>query len=378
MRAWIERQRGLVDFTVINLGRRWGRNLGLFLAYTLLVFLLASVVLYGDALRREARLLLADAPELVVQRLTAGRQDVLPAEWRERLSGLRGVHAVEGRLWGYYYDPASAANLTLLVPAAGAPAPGRVLLGAALARVRGLAPGDVLSLRGYDGHPYAFTVAGILARESELASADLMLVHETDFRAFFGMAPGFYTDLAVYVANPREVRRVAEKVLDRLPGTRVIAREEMRRTYEASFNWRQGLLLTLLSTVLLAFVLLAWDKASGLSAEERREIGILKALGWETGDVLRMKLWEGVLVSLCAFLAGYVLAWLHIFYADVPLFTAVLKGWSVLYPRFTLTPEVDAGQLVTLALLTVLPYVAATLVPVWRAATLDPDEVMRE
>ena len=33
MRAWIERQRGLVDFAVINLGRRWGRNLGLFLAY---------------------------------------------------------------------------------------------------------------------------------------------------------------------------------------------------------------------------------------------------------------------------------------------------------------------------------------------------------
>ena len=86
MRAWIERQRGLVDFAVINLGRRWGRNLGLFLAYTLLVFLLASVVLYGDALRREARLLLADAPELVVQRLTAGRYDLMPADWLSDVS----------------------------------------------------------------------------------------------------------------------------------------------------------------------------------------------------------------------------------------------------------------------------------------------------
>jgi len=56
----------------------------------------------------------------------------------------------------------------------------------------------------------------------------------------------------------------------------------------------------------------------------------------------------------------------------------VLKGWSVLYPRFSLAPQVDVAQIATLCFLTVLPYVAATVVPVWRAATLDPDEVMRE
>jgi ABC-type lipoprotein release transport system permease subunit len=378
MNAWIERQRGLIDFSVANLGRRRGRNFGLFLAYTLLVFLLASVVLYGDALRREARLLLDDAPELVVQRLTAGRHDLLPVEWLERVQGLRGVRAVEGRLWGYHFDPAVAANYTLLAPHEAPPASGQAVIGAALARARGLSVGDVLSLRAWDGKPYAFTVAGVLDSTSELASADLMLVNESDMRAFFGIAPGLYTDLALRVSNPREVRKVAEKVLQRLPGARVIAREEMRRTYEAAFNWRQGVLLTFLSTVMLAFALLAWDKASGLSAEERREIGILKALGWETGDVLRMKLWEGALVSLSAFLAGYVLAWLHVFYADAPLFTAILKGWSVLYPHFTLVPQVDVAQIATLFFLTVLPYVAATVVPVWRAATLDPDEVMRE
>lgn len=378
MNPWIERQRGLIDFAVTNLARRKGRNLGLFLAFALLVFLLASVVLYGDALRREASVLLADAPELVVQRLTAGRHDLLPADWLDALQGLRGVSGVEGRLWGYHYDGSVSANLTLLVPAENPPAPGHARLGAALARARGLDVGDVLSLRDHAGQPFAFTLAGVLDTGSELASADLMLVNEADFRAFFGIPPGLYTDLVLHVANPREVRKVAEKVLERLPAARVIAREEMRRTYEAAFNWRQGLLLTVLSIVLLAFALLAWDKASGLSAEERREIGILKALGWDTGDVLRMKLWEAALVSLLAFLAGYVLAWLHVFYADAPLFTAVLKGWSVLYPVFKLTPEVDVAQIAALAFLTVLPYVAATLVPVWRAATLDPDEVMRE
>lgn len=378
MNVWIERQRGLADFTVANLARRRGRNLGLFLAYVLLVFLLASVVLFGDGLRREARLLLADAPELVVQRLTAGRHDLMPAEWLDRLQGLRGVRHVEGRLWGYHFDPSIGANVTVQVPGADAPAPGFILLGAALARARGLAPGDVLSLRDAAGKPFAFQLAGILDARSELVSADLMLVNAADFRAFFGIEPGRYTDLALAVANPKEVRKVAEKVLARLPAARVISRDEMRRTYEAVFNWRQGLLLGFLATVLMAFALLAWDKASGLSAEERHEIGILKALGWDTGDVLAMKLWEGGLLSAMAFLTGYVLAWLHVFYWGASLFEPVLKGWSVLYPRFSLAPEVDPAQLATLFLLTVLPYVAATVVPVWRAATQDPDEVMRE
>ena len=53
-----------------------------------------------------------------------------------------------------------------------------------------------------------------------------------------------------------------------------------------------------LSGALFAFIILAWDKATGLSAEEKREIGILKAVGWETSDILLMKFWEGAAVSL--------------------------------------------------------------------------------
>jgi ABC-type lipoprotein release transport system permease subunit len=59
------------------------------------------------------------------------------------------------------------------------------------------------------------------------------------------------------------------------------------------------------------------------------------------------------------------------------LLQPVLKGWAVLYPSFSLTPKIDGLQVATLFLFTVLPYTAATLVPIWRAATTDPDTVMR-
>jgi ABC-type lipoprotein release transport system permease subunit len=173
------------------------------------------------------------------------------------------------------------------------------------------------------------------------------------------------------------VRNIANKLATLLPDSRPILREEVQRTYASLFDWREGLMLALLSAAILAFAILAWEKASGLSADEKREIGILKAIGWETGDVIKMKLWEGGLISLGAFLAGFVAAYLHVFKFGAPLFAPVMKGWAVLYPRFDLVPAIDGLQVATLFFFTVFPYMAAVLVPIWRAAVTDPDAVMR-
>ncbi len=128
---------------------------------------------------------------------------------------------------------------------------------------------------------------------------------------------------------------------------------------------------------MLAFIILAWDKASGLGPEERREIGILKAIGWETSDVLLMKFWEGMTVSLSSFFLGLVLAYVHVFTAGSGLLAPVLKGWSVLLPEFRLVPYIDGAQVAALFFLTVVPYSVATIIPAWRASIVDPDSVMR-
>lgn len=377
MKHFLRRQRYLIDFTVASLARRMGKNLGLLGVYTLIVFLLASVMLFTQSLRHEASLLLVNAPEVVVQRMLAGRHELIPEDYLQRIGKVRGVATMYGRLWGYFYDPVVQANYTLMVPREHAPVSGEVKVGHAIARTRGLGLGDFLSFRSAQGQSFAFRVSEILSSDSELVSADLLLVSEDDFRTFFGIEPGLYTDIALEVRNPKEVRKVAEKLTVLLPDTRPILREEILRTYDALFAWRQGIVFVLLAGSLLAFVIFAWDKASGLSAEEKREIGILKAIGWDTGDVIQMKFWEGALVSLGAFLLGYLAAYGHIFFFDAALFAPVLKGWAVLYPKFHPAPFIDGLQVATLFFFTVFPYTVATVVPIWRAATTDPDAVMR-
>ena len=377
MNARIEKQKYLIDFTLSSLARRKAKNLGLLLVYTLIVFLLASVMLFTHALRQAAAEVLVGAPEVILQRMVAGRHDLIPPGYLERIGRIRGVQHKEGRLWGYYYDPVVKANYTFMVPGNQDIAAGTLLVGAGMARARGLAVGNLISFRSYSGKLFSFTIARILPHDSELVSADLVLISEADFRSFFSIAPGYFTDIALSVANPLEVRNVAAKLSQQFPDSRPILREEILRTYESIFNWREGIVLALASLAILAFAIFAWEKASGLSADEKREIGILKAIGWETGDVLKMKFWEGALVSLAAFLIGYLAAYLHVFRFSSSLFAPVLKGWAVLYPRFELSPVIDGFQVATLFFFTVFPYAAATLVPIWRAAIADPDAVMR-
>ena len=89
------------------------------------MFVLASVIFFTEAVKREARAVFQGAPEVVVQRLTAGRHDLIPGRYVEVLKRITGVRDVRGRLWGYYYEPSTGANYTIM--AAGDPAvqPGR-------------------------------------------------------------------------------------------------------------------------------------------------------------------------------------------------------------------------------------------------------------
>jgi len=377
MRKWIERQRNILDFTLSSLSRRKRKNIALISVYTLVVFFLASIVFFTHSIRKEASIILKASPEMIIQRLVAGRHELVPMNYIDKIREIRGVSSVKGRLWGYYYDPITGANYTLLVSEDGQPAPGKITIGEGISRTRLVFEGDTIEFRTYDGVLIDLEIKNKISSESELISSDLILISENDFRKLFGTPKGYATDLTLQVKNPKELSTIAIKIAELLPDTRQILRDEILRTYDAVFNWRGGIMIVILLGAMLAFIILAWDKASGLSSEERGEIGILKAIGWETSDVILMKFWEGMAVSLSSFLVGIILAYMHVFFASSVLFEPVLKGWATLYPKFRIVPFIDASQIVALFFLTVIPYTVATIIPSWRAATVDPDTVMR-
>jgi ABC-type lipoprotein release transport system permease subunit len=255
--------------------------------------------------------------------------------------------------------------------------PGECALGAGVAGIRKIGLGDDLILIDSTNLGLVFEVTGVFRSPSNLLTNDLVIMDRADLIEFFGYPAHLATDISVRVNNPKEINTIAEKIKRYMPDSRPISRSEILRTYAAVFNWRSGMMLSVFAAALVAFCILAWDKATGISAEEKREIGILKAVGWETSDILELKFWEGMAVSLTSLLFGLLTAYVHVFFLGATILTPVIKGWSVLFPTFRLIPFIDPYQILVIAFLTVPPYVASTVIPSWKAAITDPETAMR-
>lgn len=390
----LEKQLNLLDYALSSLRRRKLKNLGVLTVFAAVIFLVASFQFLTASLTATAESLLAEAPEIVVQKMSAGRQEALPLAYLARLEGLHGVRSVAPRIWGYYFNETSGANYTVLAldPAlmpggarllqgvAGrlpAPGQGEAVLGSGVAGDLQLGGRRAFSLFRPDLSLKPFAVSGTFKPGTELLTGDLIFTSPADARDLFDLPAGVVTDLCVQVANPAEINTIAKKISTLLPDTRVVTRPQISQTYRVVFGWRSGFASICLLAALAAFVILAWDKASGLSVEERREIAILKVLGWQTGDILLLRCWEGLAVSGLAWLLGCTTAWLHVFFFEGTLFRPVLLGWSVIRPELQLLPAVAASDLLLVFTMSVVPYLAATVIPAWRAAIIPPDAAVR-
>lgn len=393
----LEKQFNILDYALSSLWRRRLKSSSVLLVFAAVIFLLASFQMVTQALSDKARQVLAHTPEITLQKMSAGRQEAIPLAYRDKLAGIFGIRRVVPRIWGYYFDEVRLANYTVMgldvdempegarldttlakgaMPGPGDAAQGRVAVGYSITKALELDGRSTFSLFRPDLSLKPFTVSGEFSRDTDILTNDLIVMNLADARDLFAIPAGLVSDLCVYVANPKEIATIAKKISEALPSVRVLTRPQIQKTYQVVFGWRSGFGSICLLAALASFVILAWDKASGLSPEERREIAILKVLGWETSDILAVRFWESVIVSGLACIIGITAAYIHVVYFAAALFRPVLMGWSVLRPELHLLPSLAVGDILLLLAFTVIPYLAATVIPAWRSATVPADSAL--
>ena len=264
----------ILDYALYSLRRKLLKNISVFILFTLVVFFFGSFQLVSKALTEVAEKILVTAPDITVQQMSAGRQISIADSAKTKLAAIFGIKKIDERIWGYYFDESNGANYTVIglhvmfdspgtgwlgLSAGRLPAPnehGTVVVSDNIRHQLQLGNRKHFSLFRPDLSQVSFETVGVFDGKWDILTSDLILMSLDDARDLFAIPEGFVTDLLVSAANPNEIETIARKISEKLPGSRVITRDQILKTYKVVFSWRSGLGTICLLTALAAFVYL--------------------------------------------------------------------------------------------------------------------------
>jgi ABC-type lipoprotein release transport system permease subunit len=388
----------LIQYAIDAILRSKSKSLFITIVFTFLTFLLTSVFFITNSIKHELNTTVDSLPQITVQKIKAGRHYDIDTSIVNEILEITGVQDAVARVWGYYYFENIGVNFTLVginqyekqyknsfenivtkfdIDKLSEDSSMLVGLGVQKAMHKGYYLQNYFNFIKPDGTLKRMNVAGTFDAQTQLESNDIIIMSKDDVREIFEMEDEMATDIVIKVANPDEIDTIVTKIKLLYPDTRIITNEALKVSYQNIFDYKSGIFLALFVVSLFTFFMIIYDKSSGLSSEEKREIGILKAIGWTVDDVLKEKFYESFIISFIAYLLGVLLAFIFVYLFQAPLLRDIFVGYSELKTTFELPFVFDFQTLFLVFFLSVPIYIAATIIPSWKTATLETDEAIR-
>jgi lipoprotein-releasing system permease protein len=265
-----------------------------------------------------------------------------------------------------------------------------VLIGVEMARSLGIREGDSLTVVAPSGQ---MTPAGVVPRLKQVTvlgvfnaghyeyDSSLVLMHADDAAKLF--RTGGVTGLQLKLKDAQLARRVGNELADSL-GSDVIVRD-WTHTNRAWFDAVQVEKRMMFIILTLIVAVAAFNLVSTLVmtvTDKRADIAILRTLGASPRSIMAIFMLQGAMSGVLGTLSGLGLGLLVAFNLDVIvpaiehlLGVSFLPGSIYLISKMPSDPQ--WGDIMPIAVISLVLSLAATLYPSWRASRVQPAEALR-
>jgi len=360
-----------------NVLRRPLESLLMAFALTLTITCVGTLLLFPRAVYDTADQLLNAAPAIIVRQVDATGWRPLPIQPAlEAARDVVGVVSARPRVWAVVNGPQGPLTIfgvekevlpdTYAPYLARAPDRGQAIVGPGV--VSSQIGGD-LTLEG--AHQASFKILGRLPDETSIFAHDLVLLNILDARQLTGLSQGYASDLAINVFHEEEQEAILSDLTAAFPfQVRCITRRESAGIYASGLNRRGALGALILVPAVLAVSLLVTVNIRK-SMGRQSELGIMKAMGWTTADIIRLQLYRELSVCLPAAVIGVWLSFLMVYWPGATWLGKIFFGWEALPPKLYLDPRGAFTVLLEVAGFILAPVIASAFAPAIKGATAD-------
>ncbi|MEA2027893.1 MAG: ABC transporter permease, partial [Campylobacterota bacterium] len=103
-----------LEYALNSLLRSRAKNISIALIFTLLIFLLSSMLFIASSIKYELSTTVDNLPDITIQQIKAGRVVEIEEAKVDEILQIAGVSDVMARVWGYYYFENIGANFSIV------------------------------------------------------------------------------------------------------------------------------------------------------------------------------------------------------------------------------------------------------------------------
>ena len=271
-----------------------------------------------------------------------------------------------------------------------APREWKILVGQELARQLGLRVGDTLSLLAPGGavtpagvmpRSRVFTVAGVFAAGHYEYDAGLVLMHLEDAAIFF--KTGGASGLQLRLQDLHQARAVADQLGPQLgPDWRLQDWTRANPTWFAAVQVEKRMMAIILTLIVAVAAFNLVSTLVMVVTDKQSDIAILRTLGATPRSIQAIFMLQGAFAGVIGTLVGVGLGLLVAVNVDVivPAIEGLLGAKFLpanIYLINQMPSDPQRGDIIPIAVVSMLLSLLMTLYPSWRAARVQPAQALR-
>lgn len=270
-----------------------------------------------------------------------------------------------------------------------------LLLGQRLAETLSVQEGDSLkliapqgnhSIAGFVPRIKTFKVAGTFKLGMHLYDSSLIIMPFGAAQRFFkpsGANHPLIEQIEIGLTKPENASHIAQRLQAQLGGNaRVYDWQRSNSGLFSALDIQRNVMLIILALIVLVAAFNIISSLIMLVQDKRTDIAILRTMGASQGQLMRAFCISGTLIGVIGTALGVLLGLLAAANLEA-IKNAIeqLTGQEILveeiYFLSSLPTQTDGGEVLVIALLSVLLSVLATIYPARRAASINPAEALR-
>ncbi|MCT7582887.1 ABC transporter permease [Aliarcobacter butzleri] len=385
------------NFIFLLLVKHKSKHFAIFLISIFIVFLTSSILFIKNSLQKEISQALENQSDFIIQKTVANKIKDIDSSLIDEFYEINGVSKVTQRVYGQYYFMPENVYFTIIgidffeettnqdlkellsfLNISKFLEKDSMIIGNGVKKVLdNYAYFDSYDFKLENENSKNIKIFKDLPKEANLIANDLIIMDINIAKKILDIKPDFATDIVLDVPNPLERQNVKEQILLKESNIRILQKDELKKEYENMFNYKGGIFLILFIVVIFTFILVLYQRYSMISSNDKREIGILKAVGWSIKDIIKLKIIENFIVAFMAFIIGVIFAYIFVFILQAPILKNIFIGFSNIKNDFILNQNIKISNLITLFLFFMVPFLSAVLIPVWKIAVIDATKSMK-